>query len=69
MAHNWPPFVMTVRDGVVQMTYGLGRHQRAIEAEALPGSAWNRPGNLQVSLGGRTSGRHLRVDNLFFEAK
>jgi hypothetical protein len=69
MAGDWQPFSIRAEDGRVRIAYGRGEQQRVVEKEPLPGSDWDEPAKFQVYLGGRTSGRKIRVDNLEFVGK
>jgi len=69
LAGQWSPFSMTAEDGKVRMTYGRGPQRQEVEKDASPESNWAKPREFQVYLGGRTSGRKIRVDNLQFVGK
>ncbi len=66
---RWQPFEIVADGHGVRLTYGSGRQQRVVEAVPLAGADWRQPASLEIQLGGRTSGRHLRVDNLRFVSK
>lgn len=69
LAADWQPFTIRAEDGRVRIAYGRGEQRHVVEKPPRPGSDWEKPAQFQVYLGGRTSGRKIRVDNLEFVGK
>jgi hypothetical protein len=68
-AGGWHPFIIRAEDGTVHVRYGRSGMEHTVEAPPPRDADWRTPKTFEVYLGGRTSGREARVDNLRFVAE